>query len=120
MRFEPIKLYERVDTGKRDRLNNPIYTEVLTAEAEGRPTEWTAEDVAVYGQKVTQGTRKLLLAPKWRPYIAPRCVVELDGQRYEVVELTNLKRWFILILKGARLTHDRRYTDGSDGGGERD
>ncbi|QBX17860.1 hypothetical protein [Streptococcus parauberis] len=104
MRYELFYLETEVPTGQKDQLGNDIMQKVLSATAyAGRFTEWTADDVNIYGRDLTSGTRKML-CNRITPKQAKNAVrVQIDGKYYQIKSVKDLGRWRLLILNGYRL-----------------
>ena len=99
-----LKLVTKVDTGERDRLGNIIYKKEYSAPLTGRITEWTADDVDLYGREVTSGSRKVLVYGFNRE-IAKRAdsVMLGGGKEYSIESIKDLRRWILLVVKGMRV-----------------
>lgn len=103
MRYRPFYLIFDNDSGEIDVLGNPIRKQVKSGEYLGRFTEWSADDVAVYGREMTSATRKLISNGVTAETAKNASEVELDGQSYEIENVKDLGRWTLMFVKRWRL-----------------
>lgn len=103
MRYRPFYLIFDNDSGETDVLGNPIRKQVKSDRYLGRFTEWSADDVAVYGREMTSATRKLISNGVAAEVAKNASEVELDGQSYEIESVKDLGRWTLMFVKGWRL-----------------
>lgn len=101
MRYIRGRLIEEIDTGREDELGNKIY-ELEYIDVVCRTTEWTSDDVALYGRTVTEGNRKVIFKPLGISMLNI-VGIELEGQSYNIHSIVNLNRWIMLIVKGRRI-----------------
>lgn len=97
MRWEDVKIY-KVSKDKKDRLGNTLpYT--LDKEArriKARLTQWTSEDIELYGRDLTSNTRKMLTPARC---ITQDMVVDIAGTKYQIERIEYLQRFTFLIIK---------------------
>lgn len=102
MRYFSAKLLKKVDTGEVDALNNSIYSLEETKVNNCRTTEWTAEDVNIYGRDVTANARKVIVKP-YGGAIDDVSQIDIQGKVYDVEKVVDLGRWIYFIVKGFKL-----------------
>ncbi len=103
MRFVPFYLIYKVETEDTDELDNVIFQEKKSEQLKGRFTEWSAEDVSLYGREMTRATRKLVVNGISAKLAKKASHVEVDGYKYQVESVKDLYRWTLLIIRGYRL-----------------
>ena len=101
MRYLRADLIKEIDDGLTDELGNPIYSS-LSIPVECRTTEWTSEDVNVYGRDMTVGNRKVIFKPI-RESLDGVTAIEVGGNQYQITSIKDLGRWIMLIVKGFRI-----------------
>ncbi len=101
MRYDKVTVIKKVDSGTIDALGNITY-DTIEIPILARLTEWTAEDVDVYGRELTTGGRKMLVKPFYG-IISMQDQIRMGEDVYSVVEAKDLGRWILLIVKGYRL-----------------
>lgn len=101
MMYIKANLIKEIDDGATDELGNPIYSSVLIP-IECRATEWTSDDVNIYGRDMTASNRKVIFKPI-RESLDGVTAIEVDGNRYQINSVKNLGRWIMLIVKGFRI-----------------
>ncbi|HEK9073970.1 TPA: hypothetical protein TUW76_001092 [Streptococcus equi subsp. zooepidemicus] len=103
MRFVNFDLVTPQKTGEKDRLGNDITKDVVKRVAKGRFTEWSADDVSLYGRDLTSSARKLLTNQVSKEEAKQASHVVIDGSKYKVESIKDLGRWRLLVIKGYRL-----------------
>ena len=83
--------YKTVETTESDVLGNTYKTYGATKTIPVRATEWSVEDIELYGREVTQTQRKLITPHK---EINADAVIELEGVRYKIERVKNYKHRF--------------------------
>ena len=99
MRYFSVYIIREKDSGERDALNNPIYIIDKTRVSGCRVTEWTAEDVSLYGREVTTNARKIIAKP-YGGSVDDVVSIEIKGKEYEVEKVVDLNRWILFIVRG--------------------
>lgn len=96
MIWEEVILRKKIVLSK-DRLgNDKIELENPGRKIIGRLTQWTSEDIQVYGRDLTESSRKLITPSK---YITKDMVVEIQNELYEIKDIKKLERFTFLIIK---------------------
>lgn len=99
-----FKLVTKVDTGEKDKLGNIIYKKEYSKPYVGRTTEWTADDVELYGREVTSGSRKVLTYDVDREAAKMADSIMLEGgKEYSIESVKDMRRWILFIVKGMRV-----------------
>lgn len=102
MMYFSADLIRHMDTGEVDELGNKVVGDVVETISNCRATQWTSEDVSVYGREVTTSSRKVLI----RPTVGSIKHIEkirIDTKTYDVIDRQNLGRWILLIVRGYRI-----------------
>lgn len=101
MRFQDFDLVGKIVVGE-DELGNQSTIDDILGSFSGRFTQWTADDVDVYGRELTSSNRKLLTqAPL--ALCKQAATVRIDNKDYTVTKVTDYGRWRCLYVKGYRL-----------------
>ncbi len=103
MMFVNFDLVTSQKTGEKDRLGNDITKNVVKRVAKGRFTEWSADDVSLYGRDLTSSARKLLTNQVSKAEAKQASHVVIDGSKYKVESVKDLGRWRLLVIKGYHL-----------------
>lgn len=90
------------DVVGEDELGNEILEYVEIPLGPVRLTEWTAEDVSVYGREITKGSRKVLLKPILDSWEGINYIT-INQEQYEILDIKIGHRWIILVIRGYRL-----------------
>ncbi len=102
MKYFNAILIEKVSTGEEDELGNEIFEEKEISVKGCRATEWTADDVNVYGRDITTGSRKVLVKPLNEP-LKDIVKISINNNKYDILSKKDLGRWILFIVKGFRL-----------------
>lgn len=88
----------KIKTDKVDELGNiiPYTSDEDERTIKARLTQWTSEDVNLYGRDLTNSTRKLITPSK---YITQDNIIVVDDILYEIVRIERLDRFTFLIIK---------------------
>ena len=101
MRYYEAELLKNELVGQ-DELGNDIYDLVPITVSNVRLTEWTSEDIEVYGRQMTEGNRKVLVRP-FGESLEDIEHIRIDGQTYEIKSIKDVHRWILLIVGGYRI-----------------
>ena len=101
MKYFTAQLIKKVKTELEDELGNPIFEETLIPVDDCRATEWTADDVTLYGRDITSSNRKVLIRPHINVDGAYK--IKIDGKDYNITNIKDYNRWILLIVKGFRI-----------------
>ena len=86
-----------------DELQNPIVKDVPETTVKGRFTEWSNEEIASLDREVTSSQRRLLLK-LLRSEALNVSKVEIEGEKYDVVSMTDLfPRYVLLYVRADRV-----------------
>lgn len=99
MRWDKIKIksYELVDV---DELGNNKKRLKSTRLGLARVTEWTNEDVELYGREFTQSNRKIITKDK---FILGDEKIEFDSNVYDIVMMKKYDRYTVIFLSKVRV-----------------
>ena len=92
-------LVNKVDSGNKDELNNPIYEDILT-KVTFRNSGWASDEIISLGRKFTDLHSKIII--KTNDYDKIDNIL-IDGDRYEVERTITNHRWIVLYVKGYKL-----------------
>ncbi|NBI08242.1 hypothetical protein [Senegalia massiliensis] len=101
MKYFRANLIKKIDTGLKDELGNPTFEETLIPITDCRATEWTTDDVNIYGRDITSSNRKIFI----KPNVSLENVykIKIDNETYNITSIKKLGRWILLIVKGFRI-----------------
>ena len=94
MRWLECEVLKKTTDGY-DRLGNEISTIKAVKTIKGRLTQFTSEDMTVFGRDVLVNNRKFIT-----PYKGKLELVRIDGVTYEVTHLEDLGRFTFALIKG--------------------
>ena len=101
MRYNDAVLIGIVPSGVEDELGNELMDNAQEVVSGCRFTEWTSDDIAIYGRELSSRGRKLMVRPLTNG-IAWVDGAIVAGERYEVIKKIDLGRWYLFVLKGFR------------------
>lgn len=98
MKWKKCNLYQTVESGEFDVLENAILTDQLTAVSYARATPWNKTDLSLDGRMVTVNDRKFLVRI---PFINfPKAdKIEIDGEMYRIKETEEAQRFTLLYAE---------------------
>lgn len=102
MKYFNAKIIRRIKTDKEDELGNPIYEHPESDIKNCRTTEWTSEDVNIYGRDLTSGSRKVITRP-FRGSIDDVVKIKIGKSEYNIERIVDLGRWILFIVRGFRI-----------------
>lgn len=85
-----------VSLGEKDRLGNKKKTYGPPTDILIRMTQWTSEDVDLYGRELTKTSRKLLTPSK---LISQNTIVVIDGKNHKIVNIMDLGRFRLAFIE---------------------
>ncbi|MCR2045490.1 hypothetical protein [Anaerosalibacter massiliensis] len=102
MRYFEADLIKKIPTDNKDELGNKIFGYIPIHVKECRTTEWTADDVNIYGRDITSGSRKILVKPLNEP-LKDIVKISIDNNEYDILSKKDLGRWILFVVKGFRI-----------------
>lgn len=94
MRWSTVELVEKIETSK-DRLGNSIVEMRKVGDAKARLTQWTSEDINLYGRDLTKTARKLISKSE----INQNMLVRIDEVYYSILRVEDLGRFYFCIIE---------------------